>query len=471
MVQGRDILVGGLEREMLRMADWNEDSPMAKDRLALSVRLAILFSDAHAIIPASGYFETTCGYEVVLGFRSCQERGQLVLQGSSGGPSQYIAYKLDQWRGSRQEQKLYGQAATRRIDALERSAWRSKAAPTDDLIIVNWNEALEGGTHPLLDVYERAGMSNRRAEKRVAGLPEKLEGTVLLADNVERHIRDPRVSLDPQDHHQLRVHLARGFFGSHLNDANAVALVDPFVGFQEMVCPPGTGRVKAGALARQLQGIGQRQLLLAELACEDFAAIAESAPWLSLRPKLLARAESGTSLSAEEQQAVAKAAQLSAGSSVAAVEDVLAQQNEALEMVERRRQGHPQPGTSSDRLARMSRAMSTNPFWIGSSDLPLNGPPPAIDLDRLSEMLFQVLDSSSPSRARELIETFDHALQEFEELRPEVVAELIQEREALKDKLRTLPSSFRRSLVQVCTTAAGSSLAKGIELVLRAMVG
>jgi hypothetical protein len=196
MKQAGDILVGGIEREMLRMSSWDEQDPRTVARLDQSVRLAILFSPGYALIPASGYFETACGYPVILRFRPNQERGQLVLQGTAGSPEEYVSFKLDQWRGSSAEQKLYGEAAVRRIAALEQHAWRSKTEPTDNLIIVNWSASLENGDHPLLTTLKRTGLSSSHAERIIARLPGELDGTVLLVDNILRHIRKPALALN-----------------------------------------------------------------------------------------------------------------------------------------------------------------------------------------------------------------------------------------------------------------------------------
>jgi hypothetical protein len=476
-MQGPDILVGGFERELLRMSSWDERDPETKARLERSVRLAVLYSSDHAVIPASGYFETSCCYPVLLGLRPSQERGQLVLQGSAGGPDEYVAHKLAQWKGSAAEQKLYSEFAGRRIAALDSSAWRSKSEPTDRLIVVNWGAAIEQGNHPLLKVFDRVGVSPSRAEKDIAAIPDSMEGTVFLVDNIIRRLRKPRLRFNMEDRNMLRVHLAKGFFGSYLNDSGASVLVGPTVGMQETMCPADAGKIKARSLCDQLRALGHEQLLLDELDAEQFAVIADSAPWRSLRPKLLVRAQLGIPYLAEEQRALRKAGSIPKGSrtlETRAIESALSRQHEALERVERQVERRPGtalgPGITWDARERLELAMeSALPAVPPDGYLPRSRPP--IDMNHLANMLLQVLKASSPEEARGLIRMFDSTLDKYEELRPEVVAELIKEREDLADQVRTIPSSARFWLFQVSAAASGNALGKGLELAFRALLG
>lgn len=473
MRQGRDILVGGHEREMLRMSGWNEHDPYTAVRLERSLRLAVLFSARQALVTAAGYFETTCGYSLLLHMRPSQERGQLLLQGSAGSPSEYLAVKLDQWRGSSKEQTLYGEVGVRRIAALDSSAWRAKVEPTDNLILVNWNDALEDQRHPLLPVFERSGWSSGRAERAIAALPAALDGTVLLVDNIIRHVQRPVLVLNNQDRNRLRVHLARGFFGSHLSESRTAMLVGSTMGMQDAVCPPGADHVDGRFLCEQLASIGLKSTLLERVKPEDFAAIADSTAWRSLRPRLLALAERGEVLTAREQKAVRNAGSMSArpkAPSPSLVEAVLSRQGEALERLERRAGTGPGPGISVDGIERLRASISAHPSAIDFNRFP-SSPPNEVDLDQVSKMILQILSASSPEDARNLIRAFDSTLGKFEDLHPGVVVDLIKEREELADKFRTIPSGFRLGLYQVCLMATGGVLAKGLEIVLKAVVG
>jgi hypothetical protein len=239
---------------------------------------------------------------------------------------------------------------------------------------------------------------------------------------------------------------------------------------QETVCPPGAAKIRACFLREQLRALGHEELLLKQIAEEDLAVVVESTAWRSLRPKLLARAESAGQFTADELRALRKAGHIPTPGlpKPAAIEAAFIRQHEALEKAERHVGMGPGPGTSANSRMRLAESMQANPFVISPREHPLS---PPVDLDQLSRMLLQVLEASDAETARELIQTFDATLEKYEDLRPEVVAELVQERAELADKVRTIPVRTRRWLFLVCGSATGSVLGKGLELALKALVG
>ncbi len=202
--------------------------------------------------------------------------------------------------------------------------------------------------------------------------------------------------------------------------------------------------------------------------------MADSAPWKSLYPKLLVRAEEAIAFTAPEQRAITVSGAFPHNESktkVTVLETVLARQNEALDKVEREDGDRRIRETAPTSSAELRKAMAANPVPIR---LRRKAPAQArqtADLDEVARTIFQILDSSSPERARQLIRTFDVTMAEFETLRPEVVATLIEEREMLTRKLETIPAAVREGIVEACRTVGQSALAKGIESAIRVLVG
>ena len=301
MSENTNILIPSFERELLRMAGAQDGAPQLLDRLDEQVRLAILFSESAALIPAPGFFETAAGLEVVRRFSESLDRGQLALLGTGGRPQDYTTRKLSHWVGDHQQLDLYGETAERRILVLNGDGWRVKTSSTDVRLLGRWEQAVADGVHPLMAVWRRAGVSASRAERAVAEMPADLEGTAMLVDNITRRL-PPRTSarLEQGDIHELRLLLAQGFFDSYLGDAGAVALLDGRFGAQSAAMPDGASALEVRRLRIVLEGLGLEATLLHELDSGTLAALADTAIWQSLRIDLARRAVAPQPYNADE---------------------------------------------------------------------------------------------------------------------------------------------------------------------------
>jgi hypothetical protein len=463
MLQGRDILIGSTDQETVRAAGWSPGNPALLARQHESLRLGILFSAKQALVPAGGFFEAL-DHSSFLALRPSQERGQIAFHGFGASPSDYVNTKLSHWRGNDAVLGAYEERASNLARYLDSSAWRPKNEATDARLRVNWHTSIEGGHHPLLDTWVRAGYPTNRSARAVAALPDELDGAAMLTRNVAALMPDRLQRVwNYVDEHSLRVHLALGFFESYLAESSAIALTDTQVGVQDGVFPAFAQRINDQGLRELLAALGVRDALLGQIPSEEFAALVETQTWRCLRPELMARASEDQPFSRRELKAMKNARKVKKGRTALSLESQLAWQHEALEKVS----DSSNKDSAVAFFGRFGEAMAAN-----SQARPLRGelartlPPSG---DRLNLMLHKLLECSSVADAQDTVYQIELVLSQHGGLRASRVEEVVLESEDLREKARRLPVSVKTALVNIGTGASGSMVAQGLVAALKAL--
>lgn len=463
MLQGRDILIGSTDQETVQAAGWNPGNPVLLARQHESLRLGVLFSARQALVPAGGYFEALDPLPF-FALRPSQERGQIAFHGFGASPSDYVNTKLSHWRGNDAVLRSYEQRGSSLARYLDSSAWRPKNEATDARLRANWHMSVDGGRHPLLDTWARAGYPPSRSARAVAALPNELDGSAMLTRNVTALMPDRLQRVwNYVDEHALRVHLALGFFESYLAESSAIALTDTPVGVQDGVFPAFAPRVNDQKLRELLAALGVRDALLVQLASEEFAALVETQTWRCLRPELMARVSEDQPFNRRELKAMKNARKVKKGQTAVSIESQLAWQHEALEKVS----ASSGRDSAVDLLGRFGEAMVAS-----SQARPLRGelgrtvPPSG---ERLGQMLHDLLECSTVADAQSMVDQIELVLSQYGDLHASSVEQLVIEREDLREKARRLPVSVKTALVNIGTGASGSVVAQGLVAALKAL--
>jgi hypothetical protein len=467
-MSSRNILVPTLDRESVQTAGWQLGDPLLAQRQKESLRLAVLFSAEQALIPAGGYFETDDGVSAVLSAKPSLERGQIALHGSGGRPAEYVGMKLDQCRSDVALRERYANHGVRLANGLCTGSWRPKNEQTDTRLLLNWNEVLSAGTHPLLGTWIRAGLSDSRAYREIEAIPVQLESSLMLVNPIASLLpKAIKRRWDYRDAHALRVHLRYGFFESYLVDTGAAALADVRVGVHEAAFPPSFPRFTDQQLRQTLGALDVERQLLQQISSEAFAELVESQTWRSLRPELLARSLERQPFGAGELRALQRAREsrrrgrrargkLSLGA-------YLAHQHEALERLSVGSFGR----TSAALLGQAAEAMAVGArprLWRGEL---LRAYPQSSD--RLPGLLEEVLASSTVGGIRQQIEQCDLLLEQYEGFQPRIVAQIVLERQNLRNQARGLPEPLKTALVNFGTGTSSSVVGQGLMMALKAL--
>jgi hypothetical protein len=467
-MSSRNILVPTLDRECIQTAGWQLGDPLLAQRQKESLRLALLFSAEQALVPAGSYFETDDGASAVSTAKPSLERGQIALHGSGGRPEEYVGMKLDQCRSDVALRERYANHGLRLANGLDTASWRPKNEQTDTRLLLNWNETLTAGTHPLLGTWTRAGFSGSRAYREVGAIPAQLESSLMLVDHVAARLPKAIKRIwDYRDTHALRVHLRNGFFESYLADTGAAALVDVRVGVHEAAFPPAFPRLTDGQLRQTLGALDVERQLLQQISSEAFAELVESQTWRCLRPELLARSLEPQPFRAGELRALQRARESKRGGRRAkgklSLAACLARQHEALERLSAGSFGR----TSAALLGQAAEAMAFGArprLWRGEM---LRAYPRSSD--RLPGLLEEVLASSTVGGLRQQIEQCDLLLEQYEGFQPRIVAQIVLERRDLRDQARGLSEPVKTALINFGTGTSSSVVGQGLMMALKAL--
>lgn len=477
-----DILFPELELEMLRMGGMQEADPKLRAQLDEDLRLAVLFSRDTALVPAPGFFETYPGYEVVRRFAPSVERGQLALLGSGGHPTEYADRKLRHWADDHQQLNLYGEQAERRMAALDGQGWRAKHSSTDVHLVQMWQQNVEDGSHPLLNVWRRSGMRAAAAEDAVARVPQRLDGVAIVVDNITRRL-PPKVlgRMTVSDTHNLRILLAGGFFRSYLDEGQALALVDSRLAGSSAIRAAGVAGVHVRRLRLVLQALGLTEPLTRTLSHAALAQLVDTPVWQTVRPDLVRRAQASTPFTAEELVALRRArspGKLRTGREVPVLEQYLERVAVALARPVRRRAGESSNSGQIELFKTQGRTfMSGTHFhgqttingnvinWEGGGELDAHVTPvPEV----LAAVLPGVLRASSPTDAERLLRSVE-TLVTGRKVERDEVAEVVQGQ--LANEVQAAHPAVRRRLVDLGTGAAAEVIAQGITLGIKALAG
>lgn len=283
------ILVHFMERELLRMAGVHGVDGPRLDNFDQLTRLAILFSPDRAVMPAPSYFETEYGYEILRRFGPCLERGQFGLLGTGANPDAYLAHKSSHWANDLKSVPAYADENDPRRN-VPCDAWNVKHEATDDLIAKQWRAAVEDGSHPWSSTWLDAGHGATKNQDLVYNIPEAVEGTALLVDNITAHLpRRFAERLEPRDGENLRVFLAAGFFGSYLGDRWGPLLDVPIGCDVRALAPDGVSVLSVRKLLAAMAPLGITDELLCTCSVAQIAELADTAEWRTLAGEILRR--------------------------------------------------------------------------------------------------------------------------------------------------------------------------------------
>lgn len=292
-----------LEREHLAMIPPGPRHDL-RPRLERLARLALLFSDGPALIPAPGIFETEVGYAIGRTLEPAVERGQVAFHGGGADPWAFAERKLQHFPNG-ENGSAYEHSDARRLEFAAKS-WRVKSTSTDSALVEGWQAGVEAGTHPLLSLVKRT-RARIAAEETLYHLPAQLEGRAIIADHLIAALPEElRRHMTRADMAALRMHLATSFYASYARQSADRVLQAPRFPDVDALVPEHVSRLYTPQLEQMLGVIGLDRLLLDELSATDVAAIAHTSAWRAFATEILDRVAVGRQWSSSEVVALSR---------------------------------------------------------------------------------------------------------------------------------------------------------------------